>query len=109
MVLFIILIALGLIVILLGINIMRGSVYLIHEYHIQQVTEADKAAFGKRMGLGTLFCGSGIGLFGVLAVLAEVTSQPFWMTTGVCSCVVSLVAGIGIMIRTTRKHNGSIF
>ena len=109
MVLFIILIALGVIVIILGMNIMRGSVCLIHEYHMQQVTEENKAAFGKRMGLGTLFCGAGIGLFGALAVLSEGTSQPFWMTAGVCSCVVSLVAGIGIMIRTTRKYNNGMF
>lgn len=52
-------IALGTLLIVLGVNNFKGNINSIHWYHRKRVVEADKAVFGKLMGIGTIVCGAG--------------------------------------------------
>lgn len=61
------------------------------------------------MGTGTISCGAGVILFGVLSILAEVTAQPVLMTVGSYLTAAGLAVGIGIFIYTTIKYNKGIF
>lgn len=106
---FIILIAVGAVLVILGISNMKGNISSIHRYHRQNVTEENKAAFGKLMGIGTISCGAGAMLFGVLSILSELTAQSIFMTAGAYLTAVSLAVGIGILIYATIKYNKGIF
>ena len=47
-------IVLGILLIILGVNNLKGNINSIHLYHRKRVTEEDKAAFGKLVGIGTI-------------------------------------------------------
>lgn len=107
MIAFIILIAVGAAVVRLGLRIRKGNIDAIHPYHRQRVT--DKAAFGKKMGLGTILCGAGMILFGSFSILAEWAENPTWMRAGVCLLLVSVFTGVGLLIYAARKYNQGVF
>ena len=50
----------GIIMIVIGISNMKGNISSLHSYHRKRVKEEDKAIFGKKVGIGTIVCGSGI-------------------------------------------------
>lgn len=106
---FLITAAVGIVLVLLGIRIIKGDINAIHRYHRQRVSEEDQAAFGKWMGIGTVSCGAGAVSFGVLAIAAEWTERAAWMTAGLYLIGAGLAAGIGIMICTTIRLNKGIF
>lgn len=106
---FIICAALGVVFVILGISNMKGNISSIHWYHRQRVTEENKAAFGKLMGTGIIFCGAGVISFGVLSIAAELTAQPIFMTVGSYLTAVGLAVGIGIFVYTTMKYNKGVF
>lgn len=102
-------IAVGLVLVMIGISNIKGNINSIHWYHRQRVKEEDKAVFGKLMGIGTILCGAGVIAFGLLSLAAELTGQMIWMTIGSYLMVVCLVAGIGLFTYTTIKYNKGIF
>lgn len=106
---FIVLIAVGIAVVMLGISNMKGNIHSIHWYHRQRVSEENKAVFGKLMGIGTISCGAGILLFGVLSILSELTARPEFMTAGAYLTVVGLAVGIGMFIYATIRYNKGVF
>lgn len=61
------------------------------------------------MGIGTIFCGAGIVLFGLLSILAELTEQPIFTTIGSYLTVAGLAIGIVVLTYTTVKYNKGIF
>lgn len=101
--------AVGVVLVLIGVSNIKGNINSIHWYHRHRVTEENKAAFGKMMGIGTILCGAGIILFGVLSLLAELTGQEILVTVGSCLMMAGLAAGIGIFTYTTIKYNKGIF
>ena len=109
MVAFLIPTAVGAILVMLGINNIKGDITSIHWYHRQRVTEENKAVFGKLMGTGTVFCGMGCVSFGLLSLLTELTTKPIFMTVGSYLTIASLAVGIGIFIYTTVKYNKGVF
>lgn len=48
-------IALGILLIILEVNNLKGNINSIHWYRRKRVAEVDKADFGKLMGIGTMF------------------------------------------------------
>ena len=54
------LIALGTLLVALGVGNIRGNISTIHWYNRRKVSEADRPAYGKWMGLGTILCGAGL-------------------------------------------------
>lgn len=106
---FLMLTAVGVALIILGINNRKGNINSIHSYHRQRVSEENKAAFGKLMGTGSIVCGTGIAVCGVLTLLAEVTGTPLLATIGSCLVFAGLFIGIGCMTYATIKYNKGIF
>ena len=49
---------LGVFVMLMGISNMKGHIGSIHWYHRKRVSEEDRPAFGRLVGLGTLIIGA---------------------------------------------------
>jgi len=102
-------VVLGILIAALGICNMRGNINSIHWYHRQRVAEEDKKAFGKLMGLGTILCGSGIILFGIASLIAEITKVPVFITLGSAALVLCLIIGLGTSLYAMLKYNKGIF
>lgn len=106
---FIISIGLGIILIVIGISNIKGNINSIHSYHRHRVKDIDKPIFGKLMGIGTILCGIGIILFGLLFLIGYFTNKSIFVIIGSCLTVIGLVVGVTIMIYATIKYNKGIF
>ena len=102
-------IALGILLIILGVNNLKGNINSIHWYHRKRVAEEYKADFGKLMGIGTIVPGAGCILFGLLSGLTELLNQHIFITIGSVLVVVCMVAGLGISFYAMFKYNKGIF
>ena len=95
-------ILLGLILIVLGIFNRKGNISTIHWYNRRKVTEADRPAYGKWMGLGTILCGAGLMAGGIFQYFAP---EGIWSIP----VVVGLVVGLGLMLYAQLKFNHGLF
>lgn len=102
---FVILAAVGVIIILLGICIGKGNIHLVHSYHTSRISEKNKPVFAKLMGIGTILCGVVILSFSALSILTVLTDRPVFMTAGVWLTIIGLAAGIGLMIYAVMRYN----
>lgn len=93
---------LGLIFIVLGIFNCKGNISTIHWYNRRKVSEADRPAYGKWMGCGTILCGAGLILGGILQYVAPESIGSIFVIAGV-------VAGIGLMLYAQFRYNHGIF
>ncbi len=106
---FIVLFAVGALIIALGISNMRGNISSIHSYHRQRVTEENVKPFGKLMGLGTLIIGVAVVLYGVLFLIFEFTGCVPLVIVGAVLLIASIIAGLAISFYAMKKYNGGIF
>ena len=102
-------IAIGALIIALGVNNLKGNINSIHWYHRKRVTEENKAVFGKHIGIGTIVCGAGCFLFGFFSALTELLDQPIFIIIGGVIVVVCMVVGLGISFYALFKYNKGIF
>ena len=109
MVVFIISFLAGIPCILLGRSIMRGNLSLIQAYHQSRVSEADKGAFGKQVGLGTILTGIGILVFGVLSAITVYTGMDVFLLAGTVLLAFFLLAGLMVIFHAMGKYNKGIF
>ena len=106
---FIVLFAVGALIIALGISNMRGNISSIHSYHRQRVTEENVKPFGRLMGLGTLIIGVAVALYGVLFLIFEFTGCVPLVIVGTVLLIASIIAGLAISFYAMKKYNGGIF
>lgn len=99
----------GALCILLGRANMRGNISSVQAYHRSRVSEADRAAFGKQVGLGLVFIGVGIMAFSVLAAITLCTGRDLFILAGIVLLLAGLAAGLALCIRAMRKFNKGIF
>ena len=102
-------IAVGILLIVLGISNIKGNINSIHSYHRHRVSKEDKPVFGKLMGTGTIICGIGILAFALLFAIGYLSNQTIFTTIGSYLTVIGLIIGIGIMTYATIKYNKGIF
>ena len=100
---------LGVFLIVLGANNMRGKINSIHWYHRRRVREEDILPFGRLMGLGTILCGAGVILLGLMTLLEQQTGNPLFVTLGDAAAIVGLAAGLGLSVYAMLKYNKGIF
>lgn len=94
--------AVGLLLVVMGWVIWKKKkISLIHDYHYQNVREADIPAYARLIGMGLILIGAGICVTGLLVLLA---SSLWWV-----SLVAGFAAGIMVMNKGQKKYNGSWF
>lgn len=93
---------LGLILIVLGIINRKGNISTIHWYNRRKVSEADRLAYGKWMGRGTILCGAGLVVGGTLQYFVP---ESIWSIP----VVAGLVVGLGLMLYAQLKFNHGLF
>ena len=106
---FIVLFAVGTLIIALGISNMRGNISSIHSYHRQRVTEENIKPFGKLVGLGTLIIGVAVMLYGIAFLIFELTGYAPLVIIGSALLIASIIAGLAISFYAMKKYNGGIF
>ena len=99
----------GLAVIFLGIQNMKGNITTLHRYHRKRVSEEDRIPFGRKVGLGSIFVGCSVILKAVFQFVAEKLNILLLDTLGTVILVVGLVAGFGIIIYSMIKYNKGLF
>ena len=105
----IITIAVGIILIVIGILNIKGNINSIHSYHRYRVSEEDKPVYGKLMGTGNMICGVSIIAFGTLFATGYLRQQQVFVTIGSYLMITGLAIGIAMMIYATLKYNKGIF
>ena len=99
----------GILCILLGRSNMRGNISSIHAYHRSRVSEADRAAFGKQVGLGTILIGIGIVVFSILSAITLYTGIDIFLLIGTGLMMGSIIAGLTFSLHAMVKYNKGIF
>ena len=100
---------LGVFVMLLGISNMKGHIGSIHWYHRKRVSEEDRPAFGRLVGLGTLIIGAALVLFSLLNLAAEWTQNDVFVVVGSGIMAAAAVAGLGMSLWAMIRYNKGIF
>ena len=93
---------LGLILVVIGIFNRKGNISTIHWYNRRKVSEADRPAYGKWMGWGTILCGAGLMAGGILQYFAL---EGIWSIP----VVVGLVIGLGLMLYASSSLTTGFF
>ena len=101
--------ALGAVIIFLGIQNMHGDVSSLHSYHRSRVKDEDVPKFGKVVGLGTLIVGASVAVMGVCDLFAAIFTVELLSIIGMALMGVGLVVGIVISFYAMKKYNGGIF
>ena len=104
-----IVIALGLIIVLLGISNRKGNINSLHSYHRHRVAEEDKEAFGKIVGLGHIVAGIACVVYGIATFVFEKTQISPVDTVGLVILIGGCAVGLGISFYGMIKYNKGIF
>lgn len=89
----------GVLLVVLGVLIWKKErITLMHDYHVDKVSQEDKKAFCKLSGIGLIVSGTGLVLS---AVLLGVTDSAW---SFLCFAV-SFPVGLGMLIAAGRKYN----
>ena len=99
----------GLICLVIGIQNIKGNVSMLHSYHINNIKEEDKPAFGRAVGLGMVIMAIALIVYGALFIPAELTENGIYATGGGAILAVGLGGGIVLTLLAIKKYNGSIF
>ena len=105
----IIAILLGVVCIVIGILNVLGNVSMLHAYHRKRVSAEDLPAFARLIGIGTILCGVGILMMGILTTLANALDAPIYETVGSGVLIAMLVVGLGISFFAMKKYNKGVF
>ena len=106
---FIITILVGVVCIIIGITNMRGNISTLHSYHRHRVTEENRLAFGKLVGLGTIIIGASVVIFGAVSSFTVESASPVFTILSVALLLVGMAVGFGITFYALKKYNGGIF
>lgn len=99
----------GLAVCILGIINMSGNISTLHRYHRHRVSEENRRAFGKLVGLGTFIIGLAFIIFGTLLYIAEKMNVSALITAGSVELGIGIIVGAAISFYAMKKYNGGIF
>lgn len=98
----------GVILVIIGISNRKGNISSLHSYHRNRVSEEDRLPFGKKVGLGTIICGSACIIFSLFSAIGLCYGEVFALI-GTVILIVGLVIGLVIMFRAMIKYNNGIF
>ena len=101
-------IAIGIVIIIIGVMNMCGNISTLHHYHRKHVSKENKRPFGRMVGLGTIIMGAAVILFGALSLITYLSKMLIFKTVGVVLLIVGLIVGIVISFYAMKKYNGGI-
>ena len=106
---FIVMLAVGSLLMIMGVMNIKGNISTLHRYHRKRVAPEDVKPFGKLVGIGSIIAGDGIVVKGIFSFVSQSTCNHTLDTVGTVILIASLVVGIGLMLFATIKYNKGIF
>lgn len=100
---------LGIFIVVLGVNNMKGNISTIHWYHRRKVTQENQKIFGKLVGLGTVIIGAAVSVYSILTAIAAKSQFPPLESIGSILLIVSVVIGLSLSFWAMIKYNKGIF
>ena len=94
-------IAIGILIIVLGILHIKGNLKLLHSYHIKNVKEEDKIPFGRKIGAGATIIGCAIAISGI--------AELFLPRIANIIMIVGLIPGVILIFYALLKYNKGLF
>ena len=102
-------VVLGIILIILGIQNMRGNISSLYSYHRKRVTEEDRVPFGKTVGTGTILIGCSLILEAVFRLAAIMMKIPILETFATVVIAIGLIIGGALIFYAMIKFNKGLF
>lgn len=99
----------GLVVIIFGVQNMRGNISTLHRYHRKRVSEENRIPFGRKVGLGSIIVGCSVILKACFQFVAEKQNILLLNTLGTVILIVGLATGFAIIIYAMIKYNKGLF
>ena len=99
----------GIIVIVLGVQNLKGNIELLHRYHRKRVSEEDRLPFGRKVGTGTIIAGCSIIAKACFQFASEKMNMPVLDTAGTVILAAGLIIGFAIIILAMTKYNKGLF
>ncbi len=94
--------AVGALLLIIGIVNMSGNISTIHSYNRKRVTEADIPKYGKAVGMGTVIIGCALIANALLVMLGFSEAVPFVL-------IPAISIGLIIILYAQIKYNKGIF
>ena len=99
----------GIVCVLIGFANRRGNISMLHDYHINRVSEEDRLPLGRRVGIGMIVVGCAICLFSVLSVISILMEREIFVVVATGIMLLGMAVGIGIVIHALKKYNKGVF
>ena len=94
-------IAIGILIIVLGVLNMKGNTKLLHSYHTKRVKEEDRLPFGRKIGAGAIIIGCAIAISSV--------AQLFIPGIANIIMIIGFIPGVILILYALFKYNKGIF
>ncbi len=101
--------AIGTVLLVMGIMNIKGNISTLHRYHRSRVKEEDVPVFGKLVGTGTIICSASLITFGILHYLSEILVISSFSIVGTIIMIPGLIVGVAFMLYAMIKYNKGIF
>lgn len=100
---------LGLICVLIGFLNVKGYITALGSNHVKHLSDGDKSAYGKTVGLGTIICGGVLVVYSALSALSKFTGFGFFTSIGKWIVVAGIIIGLLMAIYATLKYKEGLF
>ena len=97
---------LGILMVFIGIENVKGNMASIHWYNRRRITEETRPKYGKLMGIGTLVIAGGL-IFS--AVLNMIVKMNIAVLIGGAITLITVIVGIAFILYAQFKYNKGIF
>ena len=97
---------LGILMVFIGIENVKGNIASIHWYNRRRITEETRPKYGKLMGIGTLVIAGGL-IFS--AVLNMIVKMNIAVLIGGAITLITVILGIVFILYAQFKYNKGIF
>ena len=97
---------LGILMVFIGIENVKGNIASIHWYNRRRITEETRPKYGKLMGIGTLVIAGGL-IFS--AVLNMIVKMNIAVLIGSAITLITVIVGIAFILYAQFKYNKGIF
>ena len=97
---------LGVLLVVIGIENVKGNIASIHWYNRRRITEETRPKYGKLMGIGTLVIAGGL-IFS--AVLNMIVKMNIAVLIGGAITLITVIVGLAFMLYAQFKYNKGIF
>ena len=97
---------LGILMVFIGVENVKGNIATIHWYNRRRITEETRPKYGKLMGIGTLVIAGGLIFSALLNMLVKMNVV---VLIGGAITLITVVVGIAFILYAQFKYNKGIF